>query len=495
MSNPPVIVWFRKDLRFADNPALHAAAATGHPVVGVFVFDDSDTNGIGAAQKWWLHESLVSLGAAADAQGWQLILRRGDSAQVIGNAVSEIGASAIFWNRRYAPTEIDVDKNLKAKLIGRGIDVKTFNGSLIHEPWTVRTKTDTSFKVFTPFWRKFQSLEAAQRPILTRPDINKTSRVETGSDPIDQWMLQPKAPDWAVAFRSFWQPGEGPAREKLSEFLREGIHGYERERDFPALTASSGLSPHLALGEISPNLIWAMTMDKIKSGEVNEKVGLKFLSEIAWREFSYHLLYHHQDLPTRPFKKQFDAFPWRDDRQSLSAWQSGKTGIPIVDAGMRELWQTGWMHNRVRMVTASFLTKNLLIDWRHGAKWFWDCLVDADIASNSASWQWVSGSGADAAPYFRIFNPVRQGEKFDPDGQYVRRFVPELANVPSKYIHQPWAAPDDVLDASGVRLGQTYPAPLVDLKYTRDRALAAYDDIKNPPEQNKQTNIDESLLN
>ncbi|MDE2462119.1 MAG: deoxyribodipyrimidine photo-lyase [Alphaproteobacteria bacterium] len=466
----PVIVWFRQDLRLADNLALSAACASGQPLVCLFILDD-DTPGewaSGAASRWWLHHSLKALGESIEAVGGTLVLRRGPAASVLSQVICETGARKIYWNRCYEPYAIERDCALKAALQGRNIEVHSFLGNLLVEPWRLKTREGAPFRVFTPFWKALRQLAIADPlpvPALPRfaPPI--------ASERLESWALVPRAPDWAAAWPSFWDPGEAGARTRLTEFLDESLHAYTQTRDWPGRAGTSRLSAHLHFGEISPRQVWHAL-------RLTDDVSEKFLSELAWREFSHHLLFHHPQLPEAPLDPRFARFAWTRDDAQLALWQHGQTGIPIVDAGMRQLWTTGWMHNRVRMIAASFLVKHMLIDWRVGAKWFWDTLVDADLANNSASWQWIAGCGADAAPYFRIFNPVLQGQRFDPDGRYVRQFVPEISGLPDRFLHSPWQAPAHVLDAANIRLGTTYPHPLVDLTAGRERALRAFDRLK-----------------
>ncbi len=476
----PVIVWFRQDLRLSDNPALAAAAASGGPVVPVYILDEKGAGPwpMGGATRWWLERSLAALDAALAAKGSRLILRRGDAADILPALVAETGATSVLWNRRYEPAAVAQDTALKAALTARGIDARSFNAALLVEPWQAKTQSGTPFKVFTPFWRAClaQGLadDAGDAPAAIAPPP-----AGLASDLLASWALYPARPDWAARFGEVWQPGEAGARARLADFLDGPVADYAEGRDRPDRDATSMLSPHLHFGEIGPRQIV-----RAVGFAADRRPGLqpqadKFLSEIGWREFSTHLLHQFPALPERCFRPEFDAFPWADNQAALTVWQQGRTGIPIVDAGMRQLWNHGWMHNRVRMVVASFLVKHLLVPWQHGAAWFWDTLVDADLANNSASWQWVAGCGADAAPYFRIFNPVLQGERFDPDGAYVRAHVPELAQMPARFIHKPWDAPAGMLAAAGVVPGRTYPHRIVDLQQGRDRALAAFDSLKS----------------
>ena len=466
----PAIVWFRDDLRLHDHPALTAAAKTGAPLVCLYVLDE-ESRGVrpfGGASRWWLAQSLRALDEALRQHGQRLVLRRGAAAGIVPQVAREIGAERVHWNRRYDQPGRDVDAQVIDALKADGIGGSTFAGNLLAEPGTVTGK-EGGPKVFTPFWKRLRMLEP-RRPLSAPRNLPAPPKI--GGDRLDEWALEPSQPDWAHGFRDQWTPGETGARHRLRAFLKD-IAGYGSDRDRPDRDATSQLSPHLRFGEISVADIFhaarfAADQHPAASADIE-----KFLSEIGWREFSYHLLHHHPTLATDNLQQRFDAFPWRRDAKALRAWQRGMTGYPVVDAGMRQLWQTGWMHNRVRMVAASFLVKHLLLDWRLGEMWFWDTLVDADPANNPASWQWVAGCGADAAPYFRIFNPVLQGEKFDPHGDYVRRWVPEIAALPDEWLNKPWDAPADALKEAGITLGRDYPRPIVDHRAARERALAA----------------------
>jgi deoxyribodipyrimidine photo-lyase len=458
MSAAPSIVWFRDDLRLGDHPALHAAVDRGEPVVAVYVLDEESPGirPLGGAAKWWLHHSLDSLAADLRELGVQLVLRRGPAGRVIRSLVDETGAGAVFWNRRYGGAEREVDTGLKSALTDAGLEVQSFAGSLLFEPWTIRTGSDTPFSGFTPFWKACLAAPEPRHP-LPAPSAGDLDgiggpdgRGGPASDDLDDWDLLPTDPDWAGGLRETWEPGETAAHARLDEFLREDLGDYATGRDRLDRQVTSRLSPRLRWGELSPHQVWHATRERAAGTEGARK----FLSEVGWREFAWHILFHFPDLATKSWRSEFDAFPWpRLTPSALTAWEKGRTGVPVVDAAMRELWHSGVVHNRARMITASFLTKNLLIDWRRGEQWFWDTLVDADHANNPFGWQWVAGSGADAAPYFRIFNPELQREKFDPDGAYVGRWVPEYGT-------------DD------------YPEPIVDLKATRDAALAAYERVK-----------------
>jgi deoxyribodipyrimidine photo-lyase len=475
MSSSPLILWFRQDLRIADNPALHAAAAAGRPIVALYILDDETPGAwrMGGASRWWLHGSLAALGAALEKLGARLILRQGHSSKVLNALIAETGAEAVYWNRCYEPFAIERDKNIKAALKNQNVAVESFNGSLLFEPWELKTQSETPFKVFTPFHKA--ALNAAQpRAPLPAPKKLNVYDGKLKSDDLASWKLLPTKPDWAGGFREAWTPGEAGAKTALKKFLANIVGDYAKGRDIPGRHLTSRQSPHLHFGDISPHQIWHATL-----GQEQNNGTASYLRELVWREFAFHLLYHYPTITDEPLRNDFKSFPWKADATSLRAWQRGLTGYPIVDAGMRELWTTGWMHNRVRMIAASFLVKHLLQPWQAGAAWFWDTLVDADLANNSASWQWVAGCGTDAAPYFRVFNPVLQGLKFDGAGDYVRRWVPEVAKLPDEWLHKPWDAPMDVLAAADLKLGRDYPLPIIDLMAGRDRALAAFEKIKS----------------
>ena len=462
----PVIIWFRRDLRLADNPALHVAVQSGKPLILLYIDEVDKGRELGGASEVWRHHSLTALSKSIVAKGGRLILRRGQAADIIKDIIAETGADEIHWNRRYAGWARDIDQAIKANLKSRGLKAESHKANLLTEPWEVATKTGGFYKVFTPFWRAARASFTVDPPL---PAPQRLACVEgLASDALADWCLLPTSLDWGVKMMAHHNAGEAHAAERLVRFLDGPVETYDVQRDRPDNEmGTSKLSPHLAFGEISPRQIWNAAYGIGGSSD-------KFLSEIGWREFSYTLLFYNPDLACQNYKADFDKFPWKSDEAKVEAWRHGKTGYPFVDAGMRELWQTGWQHNRVRMVCASFLIKHLLTDWRVGEAWYWDTLLEADPASNAASWQWVAGSGADASPYFRIFNPFTQGEKFDPNGDYVRKYVPELAKLPKKYIHQPWTAPKEILEQAGVILGETYPKPIVDHKTARELALAAY---------------------
>ncbi len=473
------LMWFRQDLRLADNPALAAAASGGLPVMALYILDDSLPWAMGGASRWWLHHSLAALDAELRRQyGFGLTLRRGKAETLLPALAAECGAVAVHWNRCYEPAAIARDTAIKAALKQQGITAGSHNAALLYEPWTVQTQGGSWFKVYSAFWRACSALGDPQPPIPAPKSMKGITGI--ASDTLESWALLPGKPDWAGGLRDTWVPGSLGAETLLGNFLDHALDGYAEQRDVPASAGTSRLSPHLHFGEIGPRQVWQAVRLAVDSGPTTAgKHAEKYLSELGWREFSHHLLYHFPELPRQNFRADFDAFPWNRDDAALQRWQRGQTGYPIVDAGMRELWHTGWMHNRVRMVVASFLVKHLRQHWREGEAWFWDTLVDADLANNAASWQWVAGSGADAAPYFRIFNPMLQGERFDPEGEYVRRWVPELKTMPARFIHKPWTAPASVLHEAGVKLGTSYPLPMVDHDAARALALTAFSSLRS----------------
>lgn len=473
----PVILWFRQDLRLIDNPALDFAVKSDKPIIALFIMDETSPGLrlMGAAQKWWLNQSLQKLSQSLEQRGTKLVLKRGPSEDVLNDLIHETSANAVLWNRRYGAAEEELDAKIKANLIERGITAKSFAGLLMHEPSLVRTKTGNPYKVYTPFWKTFRAQAHIRKPSQAPNEIKTPEQLPT-SDPLKDWHLHPTKPDWSGTIADEWAPGEDGAQAALQAFLNENLRFYNEARDLPGPDRTSKLSPFLRFGEISPYQLWHACYDP--KWTASDSARETWAKELVWREFSYHLLHNFQRMDENNFNPKFDEFPWANNPTFLKAWQQGTTGYPIVDAGMRQLYQTGWMHNRVRMIVGSFLVKHLLIDWRDGEKWFWDCLVDADPASNPAQWQWVAGSGADAAPYFRIFNPMLQSEKFDKEGDYIRRYVPELADLPSKYIHVPWEAPLEILQTAHVTLGNSYPLPIVDHKKAREKALSALNGTK-----------------
>ncbi|WP_209869255.1 cryptochrome/photolyase family protein [Azospirillum soli] len=475
----PIIVWLRNDLRLADNPALSDAVASGAPVVPVFIREEdaADPWLPGAASRWWLHGSLERLGEALARLGSPLVLRSGEPAAVLGALVQETGAGTVLWNRRHAPAAMARDRRVEEELTARGVTVRSHNAGLLFEPQSVRTKTGGPFKVFTPFWKALRAMPDPAHPARA-PERLVGPAQPVRSESLEDWGFLPTKPDWAGGLRETWTPGEAAARERLADLLDGPVAHYPTLRDRPDTDGTSSLSPHLAFGEIGPRQIWHAALYAADARPELAPGIEAFLRELGWREFNHHLLHAFPGLPDTPLDQRFARFPWQEDEAGLKAWQRGRTGYPIVDAGMRQLWQTGWMHNRVRMIVGSFLIKDLLLPWQAGEAWFWDTLVDADLANNAGNWQWVAGCGADAAPFFRVFNPVLQGEKFDPEGDYVRRFVPELADLPARWIHKPWQAPEGVLRDAGLRLDVDYPRPIVDHGTARDRALAAYEGMR-----------------
>lgn len=473
MAQAPVIVWFRQVMRLADHPALLAAVATGQQIVPVFILDD-DAPGkwrLGGARRWWLHHSILSLDRSLRKGGARLLLRRGPTVQQLLDVAGQLGARTVYATRSSEPWASKLEAEVQTALAGADVELKRFPGSTLVEPEEVRSKSGHPLTIYAPFRRAVMALEVpTPRPV---PDeIPSPSRLPKG-DKLDDWELLPRAPDWAGGLRETWVPGEQAAASQLDAFLETGLASYHELRDRPDLPGTSRLSPYLANGEISARTCWHAA--QVRGGGAGADA---FLRELIWREYSHHLLYHRPRLPDAAVRPEYGHLRWRRDTAALRAWEKGRTGYPMVDAGMRQLWRIGWMHNRVRMITASFLIKHLLLSWQTGEAWFWDTLVDADLASNAVNWQWVAGSGADAAPYFRIFNPVKQGQEHDPQGDYVRRWVPELAKLPSPYIHSPWLAPKDDLERAGIALGKTYPRPIVDHAWARARALTAFEEMR-----------------
>ena len=477
------LVWFRRDLRLADNPALSEAAARHDTVIPVYIHapEEEAPWPPGGAQRWWLHRSLEALAADLAATGAPLTVRRGPSGDALAALAAETGAAAVYWNRLYEPALVARDRGIKERLREAGLTAQSFNAALLAEPWRVATGQGAPYRVFTPFWKRLLAdhglPEAAARD--PRPPAALPGPVAPpASAAVADLGLLP-AVRWYDQMEAAWTPGEAGAGARLGEFLDRALAGYADGRERPGQAGTSALSPHLHFGEIGPRQVAAAVR---AAGLADGDGGEAFLRELGWREFAHHLLYHFPDTPQRPLDRKFEAFPWRDPdgeaAAEAAAWRAGRTGVPLVDAAMRQLWATGWMHNRLRMVAASFWTKNLRLPWLAGAQWFWDTLVDADLAANTLGWQWAGGCGADAAPYFRIFNPVRQGERFDPDGAFVRAWVPELAELPVRHLHAPWQAPAAALAAAGVALGRTYPQPVVDLKASRAAALAAFQQLR-----------------
>ena len=470
MKKGTAIHWFRQDLRLSDNPALDSAAQY-ETLIPLYILDEVNSGEfkMGAASKWWLHQSLTKLNESLDGK---LLVYQGNPHEILNKLIEEQEVSYVTWNRCYEPWRIDRDKEIKRNFEDKNVAVESFSASLLWEPWTISKDDGTPYRVFTPFYKKGCLNSEEPRLPAGKVDLSNLYSEDLSSDSITDLNLLPTI-KWYKSFEEEWNPGEIGAEQNLNSFLDSGLLNYKEGRNFPSQEFVSRLSPHLHFGEISPNEVWYRAKTKEGISGI-EKSLAHFHSELGWREFSYYLLYHFPDLPNKNFQEKFDIFPWQENEEFLALWQKGNTGYPIVDAGMRELWQTGYMHNRLRMIVGSFLVKNLLIDWRFGERWFWDCLVDADLASNSASWQWVAGSGADAAPYFRIFNPITQGLKFDPEGEYTKKYVPELRDLPNKYLFSPWEAPENILADAGIELGKNYPKPMVDLKLSRETALEAF---------------------
>jgi deoxyribodipyrimidine photo-lyase len=468
------ILWFRRDLRLTDNPALLAALRHCQRIVPLYIHAPAEEAPWqpGAASRWWLHHALAALQRDLQRLGSALLIRHGPTQEALAELGAACGATHLYWNRLYDPATIARDTAIKRWAQAQGLSVESHNAGLLHEPWTLQTGKGEPYRVFTPFWKagRAQAQPAAPEPAPTRlPPLP----AGLATQPLETLELLPRVP-WDAGLAAAWTPGEPGAQTALDAFMAQGADHYRDVRDLPGRPGTSRLSPHLHFGELGPRQVLQACRNAGDSSGAEA-----YARQLYWREFGHHLLYHFPYTAEQPLDRRFAEFPWaRDITEPLAAWQQGRTGIPIVDAGMRELWHTGWMHNRVRMLVASLLTKNLLIPWQQGARWFWDTLVDADLANNTLGWQWTAGCGADAAPYFRIFNPVLQGQRFDGAGSYVRRWVPELARLPDQWLHQPWEAPAAVLTQAAVRLGSDYPEPMVDLRQTRERALAVWEDLK-----------------
>ena len=472
MSAQSSIVWFRQDLRLEDNPALTAAVSKGGPVIPVYIWAPEEEEGWapGSASKWWLHHSLQSLANELAHQGIRLTIRQGKSLGNLLEIIKLTGADTVFYNRRYEPLALKRDAEIKTELLKLGIQFIPSNASLLFEPWTIANQQGKPYQVFTSFWK--QCLKTATpETLLEAPSFSKQKDLKVPTLRLEDLKLLPSI-HWEGGIKAAWMPGAKEALKILTNFKNHALTSYSEERNRPDHLGVSRLSPYLHFGEISPRMIW----EALKN--IKEEAAAGFIRQLGWREFAYHLLYHFPYTVEKPLRKEFENFPWSENQASLKAWQKGQTGFPIVDAGMRELWTTGWMHNRVRMITGSFLVKDLHLPWNEGASFFWDTLVDADLANNTLGWQWVAGCGADAAPFFRIFNPVAQGEKFDPEGNYVRKWVPELKNMPNKWIHKPWQAPELLLKSWGVNLGVNYPFPIVDHAQARSQALKNFATLK-----------------
>lgn len=451
----PVIVWFENDLRLADHAALAAAADSGAPVIPLFVWDGAAGWADGSASRWWLHHSLCAFRDSLADCGLSLVVREGDPTDIVPDLARETKAESVSWQERPDPVRSERDDEIARTLGDDGHRVKRFAGALLHDPEQVRTGSGGPYKVFTPFHNRFREMVEVNKPQSAPTFSDDQATPDLSSLAIDELGLLPTI-NWDDGLEAAWTPGEQGAAEQMQDLE---LSDYEKERDIPSIDGTSRMSPHLHFGEVSPRQLWHAV------GPV-----APYRRQLVWRDFAHHLIHHFPETREAPLREEFESFPWLQDDEVLRRWQRGQTGYPIVDAGMRQLWETGWMHNRVRMVVASFLTKHLLHSWLHGQAWFNDTLVDADLANNVFGWQWAGGCGADAQPFFRIFNPMTQGKKFDPDGTYVRRWVPEVAHLPSKVIHEPWTA-DDV--------PEDYPAPIVDHKEARERALAAYQKTRN----------------
>jgi deoxyribodipyrimidine photo-lyase len=476
MTLAPTILWFRKDLRLKDNSALKAAIEAGAPVIPLFIWspDESGAWAPGAASKWWLHQALKSLSESFKEVSGEFVLREGDYLGQLRDIIEKTGAKRVYWNRRYESPHRELDASIKRQLREDGIEVESFNSSLLNEPHTAATGGGNPYKVYTPYWKKVKDR-------MIEPIAESNIDSLKFADPYPETLalkslgLLPEM-QWHHKFVQHWEVSEAAAQERLEKFLNQPVEGYNQARDIPSEDGTSSLSPYLHWGLIGPRQIMHALKSKRDLGKEGPEV---YAKEIYWREFAYNVLYHFPKTPDAPLHEKYTDFPWEPDANALKRWQRGQTGYPIVDAGMRQLYATGWMHNRVRMVVSSLLVKHLLQDWREGASWFWDTLVDADLASNSLGWQWSAGCGADAAPYFRVFNPITQGKKFDAEGDYVRKWVPEIAKLPNKFIHEPWEAPEGILEYAGVQFGKDYPKPIIDHKEGRARALAALDQFKS----------------
>ena len=463
MSN--VIVWFHNDWRLGDNPALVKAIESGNKVIPIYIWDEKDSDlHTGSAGKWWLHQSLDRLSNRIEELGNKLVLLKGDPKSILQEFISQNNVSKIFINRRFEPQIIERDEGILSQ-----IDHEITNGNLLFDPEDIRTKQDKQYTVFTPFWKNCKMQTEPHEPLAIPSEIPAPDKFPESLS-LDEMGLLPKI-KWYETFEKKWRPGEEEANRILVHFLKSEARKYGKQRNIPGVRGTSRLSPYLRFGEISPKTIWHVSKDYSNPGTDH------FVREVGWREFSYHLMANFPFLANKPLRENFEQFPWRDSDEDYEAWTKGMTGYPIVDAGMRELYATGWMHNRVRMIVSSFLVKHLLIDWRKGERWFFDTLLDGDFCSNNAGWQWVSGGGADAAPYYRIFNPILQGKKFDTGGRYVRKWVPEIADIPNANLHAPWELSEGQLQLFGVKLGETYPEPIVNHEFARKRALESFDQI------------------
>lgn len=466
------LVWFRQDLRLEDNPALNRALVNGYAVVPVYLWSPGEAGdwAPGGAAKWWLHHALADFQEQLKEEGLDLVLRKGDALAEIPKLAEECGAAAVYWNRCYEPWRMRIDSRLKSELKEAGLEAWSGNASLLREPWEVATQAGKPYKVFSPFARRCQPMPDAP-PEDPAGRLRAPEKMPAGQE-LEELGLLPKI-RWDAGLAAAWEPTRKAGQQRLRQFLRHRVKQYDQGRNLPAVDGTSRLSPYLHWGQLGPREVAAAVRESGSSKGVRS-----FYNEIIWREFAYHVLYHFPTTPESPLQPKFRDFPWEEDDVLLKAWQQGRTGYPLVDAGMRQLYETGWMHNRVRMLVGSFLVKHLLQPWQAGERWFWDCLVDADLASNTLGWQWAGGCGADAAPYFRIFNPITQSEKFDGGGEYIRRFVPELESVPDSHLHKPWTLPPQLQEACGCRIGKEYPEPVIAHEDGRARALAAFEKIK-----------------
>lgn len=476
----PIILWFRKDLRLSDHPSLTAAITSGRPIIPLYIHaENSLSRQQGAASRWWLHHSLRSLSKDLEKIGGELIIRSGNPAPVLANLCKSTKACAVYTSRGYEPQMDAQDESLANQMDQVGIEWKSFPGHLLWEPDTIRNKSGKPFQVFTPFWKSASQTLKPSAP-LPVPHHWPAPAKWPKSDKLSDCKLLPTI-RWDNGLSGAWHPGEHGAHENLNQFDEKKFESYQVDRDFPGIEGTSRLSAHLHFGEITPNqILYDCVQRGLRSGQIiHSVIQSTFMREIGWREFAHHLLVHFPSTTEQPLRPEFKSFPWREDPEMLVAWKKGRTGYPIVDAGMRELWATGWMHNRVRMIVGSFLVKHLLLDWKEGERWFWDTLVDADLASNTLGWQWIAGCGADAAPYFRIFNPITQSEKFAGNGDYIRKWVPELKTLPTAHLHAPWKANPSVIREAGIQLGKTYPEPMVNHMIARENALDAYQRMKS----------------
>jgi deoxyribodipyrimidine photo-lyase len=472
----PIIVWFRRNLRLADNAPLYHAIATGQPIIPVFLWTpEADAPWQpGAASRWWLHHALHSLATALQEQlGLTLVLQAGNHpATLLETIIQQTSATAVYTDERWEPFAIEQANTTQATLATHGVAFQQFNTSLLNHPTALQNKQGQPFKVFTPFWKTAVPLIETTLekclPIPPKPTVQ--APITPPSVSLDSLKLLPTVA-WDTDFYTHWQPTLAGAKEAVTSFLHSRVTTYDEHRNHPDVVGTSRLSPYLHFGQIGARQVWWATQ---ASAKATGKGATHFLSELGWREFAHHLLVHFPTTPTQPLRTEFNRFPWANNPEHLHAWQHGETGYPIVDAGMKELWHTGWMHNRSRMIVGSFLVKHLLLPWQAGAAWFWDTLVDADLAQNTLGWQWIGGCGADAAPYFRIFNPILQGVKFDAEGHYVKRWNPVLAKLPAETIHTPWEQKPALLRLDGVTLGENYPTPIVDHTQARAKALEAF---------------------